>query len=178
LGWLGTAVWLALLFRWITFSSFDWEPFTLELTLAELSPIVAYLLYGGLAVLDFAIGLLLFRENIWGDRLGVARGLAGASAAITYYFVVGDFYAACFLLAASGMLLMLIWRQTGWVLNYPAAFWLIVFFVLPNLIVLAVSLGERSLSGTVVYPEFSLRNLGRYFDDYGRFFSTNNGQYL
>lgn len=178
LGWLGTAVWLALLFRWITFSSFAWHPFTLELTLANLPPIMAYIFYSGLALLDFGIGWLLFKENRWGDRLGVGRGLIGASAAITYYFVVGDFYGACFLLAASGMLLMLIWQQTGWVINYPAAFWLIIFFVIPNLIVLVVSLGERSLSGTVVYPEFSLRNLGSYFDDYGRFFSTINGQYL
>ncbi len=178
LGWLGTAVWLALLFRWMTFSSFDWDPFKLELTLASLPPIVPYIIYGGGALLDFIIGWLLFKESRWGDRLGVVRGVAGASAAIAYYFLTGDFYAACFLLAASGMLLVLIWQQTGWVINFPAAFWLIIFFVLPNLIVLAVSLGERSLSGTVVYPEFSLRNLGRYFDDYGRFFSTINGQYL
>ncbi len=178
LGWLGTAVWLILLVRWMTFSSFDWDPLTLELTLANLPPILPYLFYGGMTALDFSLGWLLFKENHWGDRLGIVRGLAGASAAVAYYFIVGDFYAACFLLAASGMLLMLIWQQTGWVINYPAAFWLIVFFVLPNLIVLAVSLGERSLSGTVVYPEFSLRNLGSYFDDYGRFFSTINGQYL
>ncbi len=178
LGWLGTAVWLALLFRWMTFSSFDWDPFTLELTLANLPPIVPYLLYGGLALIDFGIGWLLYKENQWGDRLGVVRGVVGASAAVAYYFTVGDFYAACFLLAASGMILMLIWQQTGWVINYPAAFWLIIFFVLPNLIVLAVSLGERSLSGTVVYPEFSFRNIGSYFDDYGRFFSTINNQYL
>ena len=56
LGWLGTAVWLALLFRWITFSSSDWDPFTLDLILAELSPVIAYLLFCGLAVVDFAIG--------------------------------------------------------------------------------------------------------------------------
>ncbi|MBK7896956.1 MAG: ABC transporter permease [Anaerolineaceae bacterium] len=76
------------------------------------------------------------------------------------------------------MLVLLIWQQTGWVINYPAAFWLIIFFVMPNLIVLAVSLGERSLRGTVVYPEFSFGNILAYFDDYGRFFSTINGQYL
>jgi spermidine/putrescine transport system permease protein len=178
LGWLGTAVWLILLLRWITFGTFDWKPFTLELTLANLAPIFAYIFYGSLALLDFGIGWLLFKENHWGDRLGIIRGLIGVSVAITYYFTIGDFYGACFLLAASGMLLVLIWQDTGWVINYPAAFWLIIFFVLPNLIVLAVSLGERSLSGTVVYPEFSLRNLGSYFDDYIRFFSTINGQYL
>jgi spermidine/putrescine transport system permease protein len=178
LGWLGTAVWLFLLFRWLTFSSFDWDPFTLELTLAELSPIVAYLFYGGLAAVDFVIAWLLYKEIQLGSQLGLVRGIAGIVAAIAYYFTIGDFYAACFLLAASGMLVLLIWQQTGWVINYPAAFWLIIFFVLPNLIVLAVSLGERSLRGTVVYPEFSLTNIGAYFDDYGRFFSTINGQYL
>ncbi|MEZ4590474.1 MAG: ABC transporter permease, partial [Chloroflexota bacterium] len=178
LGWLGTAVWLFLFFRWITFSSFDWEPYTLELTLAELPSIVAYLLYGGMAALDGVIAWLLYKEVRLGSQLGLARGVVGIAAAIAYFFTVGDFYAAIFLLAASGMLVLLIWQQTGWVINYPAAFWLIIFFVLPNLIVLAVSLGERSLRGTVVYPEFSFGNILTYFDDYGRFFSTINGQYL
>jgi hypothetical protein len=139
---------------------------------------VAYLFYGGMAALDFVIAWLLFQEKPLGSTLGLARGVIGVVTAVTYYFTVGDFYAACFLLATSGMLVLLITQNTGWVINYPAAFWLAIFFVLPNLIVLAVSLGERSLSGTVVYPEFSLRNLGSYFDDYGRFFSTINGQYL
>jgi spermidine/putrescine transport system permease protein len=139
---------------------------------------VAYLFYGGMAALDFVIAWLLFQEKPLGSTLGLARGVIGVVTAVTYYFTVGDFYAACFFLATSGMLVLLITQNTGWVINYPAAFWLAIFFVLPNLIVLAVSLGERSLSGTVVYPEFSLRNLGSYFDDYGRFFSTINGQYL
>ena len=178
LSWVGTAVWLFLLFRWLTFSSFDWEPLTLELTLADFNPGLAYLLYGGLALLDFVIAWLLYRANEWGKRLGFLRGFAGITTAFVYYFSVGDFYAACFLQAASGLLLLLLWQQTGWVINYPAAFWLIIFFVLPNLIVLAVSLGERSLSGTVNYPAFSLSSIGSYFDDYGRFFSTINGQYL
>mgnify|MGYP000851162693 CR=1 FL=1 len=178
LGWLGTAVWLILLARWVTFGTFDWTPLDLELALANLPPIVAYLFYGGMAALDFVIAWLLFQEKPLGSSLGLARGVIGAVTAVTYYFTVGDFYAACFLLATSGMLVLLITQNTGWVINYPAAFWLAIFFVLPNLIVLAVSLGERSLSGTVVYPEFSLRNLGSYFDDYGRFFSTINGQYL
>jgi spermidine/putrescine transport system permease protein len=178
LGWLGTAVWLTLLFRWITFSSFNWDPFTLELTLAKLPPMAAYLFYVGMAAVDFAVAWLLFRELRVGSQLGLIRGVLGIAAAIAYYFTMGDFYAACFLLAASGMLVLLIWQQTGWVINYPAAFWLVIFFVLPNLIVLAVSLGERSLRGTVVYPEFRFANIGAYFDDYARFFSTINGQYL
>ena len=178
LGWLGTAVWLSLLFRWMTFSSINWNPLTLELTLAMLPPILPYLIYGGLALLDFGVGWLLFKESLWGNRLGFLRGFAGVTVALAYYFAVGDFYTACFPLAASGFLLVLLWQQSGWVLNYPAAFWLIMFFVLPNLIVFAVSLGERSLSGTVVYPEFSWRTIGSYFDDYGRFFSTINNQYL
>ncbi len=178
LGWMGTAVWLILLIRWITFGSFGWTPLKLELTLADMAPIVAYILYGGLAVLDFSVAWLLFQEKRLGDQLGLVRGLVGVTTALAYYFTIGDFYTACFLLAASGMLVLLIWQQTGWVLNYPAAFWLIIFFVLPNLIVLVVSLGSRSLSGTVIYPEFSFRNIGSYFDNYGRFFSTINGQYL
>ncbi|MCA9897922.1 MAG: ABC transporter permease [Anaerolineales bacterium] len=178
LGWLGTAVWLFLFFRWITFSSFDWDPFTVELALAETSPLVAYLFYGGMAALDGIIAWLLYKEVRLGSQLGLARGVLGIAAAIAYFFTVGDFYAAIFLLATSGMLVLLIGQKTGWVINYPAAFWLIVFFVLPNLIVLAVSLGERSLRGTVVYPELSFSSIGTYFNDYGRFFSTINGQYL
>ena len=176
LGWMGTAVWLALLFRWITFSRFNWDPLNLELSLANLPPLVAYIFYGGLAAFDFTVAWLLFQEKRLGDQLGLVRGVVGISGSLAYYFAVGDFYAACFLLATSGMLVLLIWQQTGWVINYPAAFWLIIFFVLPNLIVLVVSLGSRSLSGTVIYPEFSFRNLGSYFDNYGRFFSTINGQ--
>ena len=69
LGWLGTAVWLFLFFRWITFSSFDWDPFTVELALAETSPLVAYLFYGGMAALDGIIAWLLYKEVRLGSQL-------------------------------------------------------------------------------------------------------------
>lgn len=98
LGWMGTAVWLYLFFRWITFSSFDWEPYTLELTLAELPAIAAYLFYGGMAALDGIIAWLLYKEVRLGSQLGLARGVLGIAAAIAYFFTVGDFYAAIFCL--------------------------------------------------------------------------------
>ena len=82
LGWLGTAVWLSLLFRWMTFSSINWNPLTLELTLAMLPPILPYLIYGGLALLDFSVGWLLFKESLWGNRLGFLRGFAGVTVAL------------------------------------------------------------------------------------------------
>jgi spermidine/putrescine transport system permease protein len=52
------------------------------------------------------------------------------------------------------------------------------FFIIPMVIVLLVSLGERSLRGTVTYPAFDFANLSVYFDDYTRFFSRINGEFL
>lgn len=177
LSWLTTAVFILLLFRWMTFGTFGWDAWPLELTLAEWPPLAAYLLYGGLAVLDGLIGWLLMQDRRLGVQLGYGRSVAGIGLAIALYFLTNDFYAACGLLAVSGMMVLLLRGQTGWAINYPAAFWLIIFFVLPMLIVLIVSLGERSRLGTVIYPEFTF-NLGVYLDDYGRFFQQINGDYI
>ncbi|MBV7330233.1 ABC transporter permease [Chloroflexi bacterium TSY] len=75
-------------------------------------------------------------------------------------------------------MVLLLRQHAAWSINYLGAFWLVVFFVVPMVIVLIVSLGERSLRSTVVFPAFSLTNLDVYFDDYVRFFGPIQGEYL
>ncbi len=48
-------------------------------------------------------------------------------------------------------------------LIFPSAFWLIVFFLVPLLIVLAISFGKRGTYGGVVW-ELNLQNYLRFFD--------------
>lgn len=48
-------------------------------------------------------------------------------------------------------------------LIFPSAFWLIVFFLVPLLIVFAISFGRRGTYGGVVW-ELNLRNYLRFFD--------------
>jgi spermidine/putrescine transport system permease protein len=52
----------------------------------------------------------------------------------------------------------------------PAALWLLIFFLIPLVMVLLVSLGERGEAGQVVYS-WTLKN-------YARFFSKIGGRYL
>jgi spermidine/putrescine transport system permease protein len=76
------------------------------------------------------------------------------------------------------MMLVLLLRNTAASLVFPSAFYLLIFFVIPIIIVLFVSLGERSRLGTVTYPPLDLNNLGAYFDDYARFFRRIGGEYI
>jgi spermidine/putrescine transport system permease protein len=94
------------------------------------------------------------------------------------YVFSQDFIGAAFLVGTSGMMLVLLLRSTPWTLAYPAAFYLLIFFIIPIIIVLAVSLGDRSRLGTVTYQDFELNNLGAYLDDYVRFFSRIGGQFI
>lgn len=175
---LDTAVWLFLLFRWVTFGSFDWRPFTIELGLTQLPSIVPYLVYGGLLLLDVAAGVGLIREWSWASKVGLARGMLGLLLAAIFYALTQEFWGTVLLTAVSGMVLVLLLHHTGWALAYPAAFWLGLFFVIPMFIVMVVSLGERTRLGTVAYPAFSFNNLGIYFNDYVRFFSRIGGDYI
>lgn len=176
-------LWAFLLFRWVTFSSFEWTPFRAETTLADFTlvqnvPVLVYIFYGVLLLVDIAVGVGLLREISWARPLGIGRSAVVLIAGLLYYLAGRDFFGAIFLISLAGMLLVLLFRQKAWSLAYPAAFYLLVFFIIPNLIVLVVSLGERSRLGTVTYPAFSLENLGQYFNDYGRFFSTIGGEYI
>ncbi len=55
------ALWLFLLFRWATFSRFNWTPYAAELILAGWSPLAGYLVYGLLAVWAGAAALVAWR---------------------------------------------------------------------------------------------------------------------
>ena len=176
---IGLAVfWVFLFFRWFTFSSFDWTPFAAELVLAQWPPLVAYIIYGVFAAVSFAVGIGLLREMAWARRLGIGWAAITVILGVVYFALTRELYGAAAVLAVSGMMLVLLLRNTPWSLAYPAAFWLAVFFVAPMIIVLIVSLGERARLGTVVYPTFALTNLGAYFDDYARFFGRINGEFI
>ncbi|NET73642.1 MAG: ABC transporter permease [Sphaerospermopsis sp. SIO1G2] len=73
---------------------------------------------------------------------------------------------------------MLLANQYQWAVNYPAAFWLVVFFVLPNVIVFIMSFMDRGARGTVVIPNFTEDGIVALFENYVRFFSTIGGRYL
>lgn len=178
-----SVLWAFLLFRWVTFGSFDWTPFKAETTLAGFTlvkniPVIVYLLYGTLLVVDLVVGIGVLREMEWARRLGIGRSAVVLLLGLLYFLAGRDFFGAIFVISLAGFLLMLLFRQQAWSLAYPSAFYLFIFFIIPNLIVLVVSLGERSRLGTVTYPPLSLENLGLYFNDYGRFFSTIGGEYI
>jgi len=118
------------------------------------------------------------REISWGRRLGLARSILVIIGAVIYYLTTRDFYVPAIILGLAGMLLVLQLRDTPWSLAYPAGFWLLIFFVIPMIIVLIVSLGQRARLGTVTYPSLDLTNLGAYIDDYTRFFSRINGDFI
>ncbi|MGD8584550.1 MAG: ABC transporter permease [Chloroflexota bacterium] len=176
---LGSAVlWAFLLFRWMTFGVFDWSPFGLELTLANWPPIVAYILYGTLLLVDLLVGLGLLKELNKARYAGIARSLLLFTGAVAFFGLTGEFYGAALVAGISGMLLVLLLKNTAGSLAYPSVFYLLIFFIIPNIIVLVVSLGERSRLGTVTYPPFDITNLGVYFDDYTRFFSRIGGEFI
>jgi spermidine/putrescine transport system permease protein len=171
-------VWGWLLFRWATFSQFNYSPFGFELALSALPGLIPYTLYAVGMGMDLILAAGLWREGRLFQRLGMVRGLLVAAVALFFLAWSGEFYASAMLLAFSGYLLVLLRRHAAWSLAYPAGFWLILFFVIPMFIVLVVSFGERSRLGTVVYPPFEWGNLGIYFNDYVRFFSPVNGDYI
>jgi spermidine/putrescine transport system permease protein len=178
LAFFSAVLWAFLLFRWITFGTIAWEPFAAELALAQWPPVIAYLLYGILIIVDLTTGFGLLREKKWAVPLGIARNTLVIVGSVIFYYLFRDFYGSIIILALAGMMLVLELRTSGWALAYPAAFWLAIFFFIPILIVLIVSLGERSRLGTVTYPPLEITNLGVYFDDYIRFFSPVSGDYI
>ena len=177
--WGQALLWALLLFRWVTFSQFDWRPLRLELMLADLPGAAAYLIYGAALLINLLLGFALWRSRGPVQALGTAHGvLFGVLSALYFLRWDGEFYVPLMILAASGLLILLVARQTAWSLAFPAALWLGIFFLLPMFIVLVVSFGERSRLGTVSYPPFDLTNLGVYFNDYVRFFSPVSGDFI
>ncbi|MGB1252600.1 MAG: ABC transporter permease, partial [Candidatus Promineifilaceae bacterium] len=171
-------LWGGLYFRWVTFGSLGWDAFEFENALATLRPLLPYLIFGIGFVVDLSVGVLLLRKIEFGRQLGLVRGVVFVAGIFAYWFATGEFYGAVFALALAGFLLVLLTRNAAWAVNYPAAFWLIVFFVLPNVFIFVISLSERGPRGTILYPEFSAEGLRILFDDYGRFFGKIGGQYI
>ena len=167
-----------LFFRWVTFGAFNWTPYEFELELSNFPGFVSYVAYlsgiilGGVGVVGLRI------QSRWVRMSGYALALLGVFGGLAFYRATGNFYVACTIIGMSGLLLVVLGRHSAWAINFPAAYWLAVFFVAPMVIVLTVSLGERTVRGTIEYPAFSLTNLGVYFDDYVRFFSSINGRFL
>ncbi len=175
---LQAAVWAILFLRWTTFGSIDWNAYPAELELSHWPSVLAYIIYAVFFAADLIIAIALIRNLRWGRPAGMV--VAGLTMAISliYYLLTREFYGAVFIFGLSGFLLVLLMRHAPWSLAFLSAFWLIVFFILPMLIVFMVSLGERSFRGTIAYPGLSLANIPVLFDDYVRFFSQINGQYI
>ena len=175
---LGHALlWAFLFFRWLTFSTIEWTPLAAELFLARW-PLLTYLIYGTLFVVDLLVGIGLLRQVPQARWLGIGRAGLTLLGGLVYLAVAREFYGAIIMIAVAGLLLLLQSRHTAWAIAYPAAFWLLVFFVVPMVIVFVVSLGERSRLGTVIYPSPGLDNLATYFNDYARFFSKIGDEYI
>lgn len=172
------ALWTFLLFRWATFSQFNWRPFPAELTLADWLPMVAYVLYGSLAAACLIGGVGLLRRSRWALNWALIAATLMLLGGAAYYLATREFYGALLLCSVSGLLVLLLTRNTGWSLAYPAGFWLAVFFLAPLLIVFVVSLGTRTRLGTVAFPPFEIDNLGVYLHNYSRFFSRVSGDYI
>ena len=102
------ALWAFLLLRWMTFSAFDWEPFGVELTLAEWPPILAYILYGLLLVVNLLVGIGLIREIDVARIAGIVTSLITFTGAILFYSLTREFYWAALVAAVSGMILILL----------------------------------------------------------------------
>ncbi len=171
-------LWAFLFFRWLTFSTFDWRPYPAELALAQWPPIFAYLIYGTLLISNILIGVSLIRQWSWSRGAGLIISLLTLAGGVAYFISTREFYGAAIIIGLSGFSLILLFHNAAWSLSFPAAFWLGIFFLAPMAIVMFVSLGERSLRGTISYPPFSFSNIGLYFDDYARFFSKINEQYI
>ena len=66
------ALWAFLIFRWATFSRFNWTAYPAELVLAAWPPLIAYALYGLLLAWALAAAVGLLRGAGWGARAGLA----------------------------------------------------------------------------------------------------------
>jgi spermidine/putrescine transport system permease protein len=168
-------LWLTFLLRWATFSVINWRPLAVELALAQWPSFAAYALFGGMAALCLVVALGLLRETGWAKPAGMAAAIVTLAAGVLYYLPAREFYGAVTLIGLGGMLLLLLTRRTAWSLAFPAAYWLLIFFLIPLAIVFVVSLGERTRLGTVT---FDLSNPATLFNDYARIFSRINGEFL
>ncbi len=176
---LATAVlWGILLFRWVTFALFAWNPLAGELALAQLPPILPYLLYGGMFLLCGAAGVGVWRHLPWARPLGIALAALTLLFSLGYFALTRDFWGTALFSGLGGATLVLLLRHTAWSLAFPSAFFLLLFFIFPIIIVFLVSLGERSRLGTVTYLPLTLENIPLYFNDYARFFSKIGGEYI
>ncbi|MDX1615256.1 MAG: ABC transporter permease [Candidatus Promineifilaceae bacterium] len=172
------AIWVFLLLRWSTFNIIDWEPFAFELAMAQWPAAVGYGVYGILLLVDGLVGIGLLRQDRRAVLVGLGRSLVVLALSVAYYLATREFFGAVFVLSIAGMLTVLLLKNTAWALAYPAAFYLLIFFVIPNVIVLVVSMGDRARLGTITYPALDLANLGAFFDDYARFFSRIGGELI
>lgn len=178
LSFFHAALWGFMLFRWITFGSINWSAFASELALAQWPPILAYVIYGGFLAVDLAVGAGLLRKVEAARKLGIGRNIAAIILCVVYFWLTREIVGVMVIIALAGMLLILELRHSAWSIAYPAGFWLGVFFVAPMIIVLIVSLGERTRLGTVSYPPFRFSDIGIYFNDYVRFFSRVGGNFI
>lgn len=170
--------WAFLFLRWLTFSAFHWTAYPAELALSQQPALAVYLLYALLGAADLAVALAYWQNMPIARPLGLGRAAVVLLGCLIYFYLTKEFYGGAIVFGLAGFLLILQLDQPGWAVAYPAGYWLGVFFIAPLVIVFVVSLGERSLQGTVTYPTLGLDQISSYFNDYIRFFSPVNGTYI
>lgn len=175
-GWLslaGALLWALILVRgwlipalYLSIPAFPVEN-ALRVIAANVGPIP---IAGGLlafAAFDAAIGAALLR-GVQGARFAArARVFIGLALCIFYFLATRDFTSALFFGVIQGLILALLSRNAGVILIYPSAVWLVVFFVLPLISVLAFSLGRGTTLGTVDLSQPTLDNYQRIVQPVG-----------
>ncbi len=167
---LSLAAWAILLARWMTFSLFGWTPWPVETHLDRLPAVIPILFYVLMLALDGAILFGVRTRRVWARYVGLARSLFLVALALGYYVWSRDLVTAFLVIGVAGIQVLILWPSPPWALSWPAAYWLGLFFMVPLLIMLVVSFGQRSSVGTVIYT-FTL-------DNYIRFFGRIGGRFL
>jgi spermidine/putrescine transport system permease protein len=120
-----------------------------------------------LAVLDVAVGAALLRGHRLAHVSARARALIGLALCAFYFAAARDFPGAFAFAAMQGLILVLLSRSTGLIMLYPSMVWLVVFFLVPLVSVVAFSLGRGSTLGAVDMSVLTLENYQRIVSPVG-----------
>ncbi|NEP08606.1 MAG: hypothetical protein F6K34_29920, partial [Okeania sp. SIO4D6] len=113
-------IWVLLLVRWITFGSIGWDAFPFENALANnFSGLFPYLLYGAGAAAGLVFGVGLLRDLSWARIASIAWNAILVIFGIAFFFITGEFYGPVFVVGISGMVLVLLSKNTALSINYP-----------------------------------------------------------
>jgi spermidine/putrescine transport system permease protein len=140
---------------------------TLETLGSQTSPALVAAGLLALTVLDVAIGAALLRGHRLAHVSAQARALIGLALGAVYFAAVRDFPGAFAFAVVQGLILILLSRSTGIIMLYPSMVWLVVFFLVPLVSVVAFSLGRGSTLGAVDMSVLTLANYQRIVSPVG-----------